>query len=103
MSDGMSLRSGVHRPLEEAANEFLRGHLAGITKHSDKSDILTPWKEADRRRHEVYVSTGVPDATLRRGTFHRVSNIAAPHLNSVEGMTPPKFDRARGSNSWDHE
>ena len=96
---GMTLRTGVHKEMEEAANELLRVHLSGITKHSDKADILTPWKEQSRRSREVYVSTGTPDGSLRRGIFSRAWNSAADHLNSVEGMTPPK----RGESAWDAE
>lgn len=90
MSDGMILRYGTHKPLEEVANEILRQSLSGITAHSEKKDILTPWKDQDRRRREVYTSTGTPDGALRRGNFHRSLNPSAPHLNSAEGFTPTK-------------
>jgi hypothetical protein len=59
--------------------------MAGITKQSEKSDILTPWKELDRQRREVYVESGIPDPANRRGTFHRVANMERPDLNSREG------------------
>lgn len=103
MSDGMRLRSGVHLPLEAAADEILRKALSGITKHSEKSDVLTPWKEADRRKREVYVSTGTPDGSVRKGNFHRVANTQHGHLNSVEAMQPPKLDRSHGPSAWDNE
>lgn len=71
---------------------------------SEKSDILTPWKEMDRRRREVYTESGVPDGALRRGMYHRAWNSEFPHLNSTEGRVPvpadllvgtagPRFDR----------
>lgn len=98
---GMIVRTGVHAPLEEAANEILRQQLSGITKHSDKSDILTPWKEQARKSREVYVPSGTPDASLRRGAFGRSANLGAPHLNSIEGHSPAR--RVRTSSPWDSE
>lgn len=100
---GMILRTGLHKPLEDLANEMLRVSLSGVTAHSAKSDILTPWKEQDRRRREVYTTAGTPDASLRRGDFHRGINTSAPHLNSVEGCKPPKMDRGHGPSPWDAE
>lgn len=102
-SRGMSLRTGVHKALEDAANELLRQSLSGVTRHSDKSDILTPWKEQARRGREVYTTDGVPDGSIRRGTFNRALNPSASHLNSVEAMRPPKMDKAHGVNAWDSE
>ena len=66
--------------------------LAKNPSFSSKSDILTPAKEALRRRREVYVSSGVPDASLRRGNIRRAFNPARPHLNSMEAipMTQPR-------------
>lgn len=84
----MQLHSGVHQQLEEAATELLRRSLEGVTSMSEKSDILTPWKEMDRRRREVYTAEGVPDAALRRGMYHRAWNSHHPHLNSVDGRVP---------------
>ena len=66
---------------------MLRRSMAGITKHSEKSDILTPWKEQDRLRREVYVESGTPDPVMRRGNFHRAWNPARPDLNSRDGMS----------------
>lgn len=91
------MRSGVHYLLEEEANRLLRDSMRGITKHADKSDLLTPWKEAERHRREVYPTDGVPDASLRRGMFHRVANPDKPHLNSREGVAPP--DRTTNTRS----
>lgn len=80
------LRRGVHRPLEDEANRLIRESLQGVTKHSAKADILTPWKEADRHRREVYTSNGTPDPAIRKGMFHRVLNPAYPELNSRDGI-----------------
>lgn len=95
-SRGPSARSGIHLPLERVANEMLRQSLAGVTKHSEKSDILTPWKEVDRLRREIYSSDGMPDGAIRRGNFHRAYNPQKPELNSREGHAPA---RSRGMNA----
>lgn len=79
-------RRGVHLQLEKAANEMLRISMQGVTKHSEKSDVLTPWKEQDRYRREVYVESGTPDAATRRGNFNRAYNSERLDLNSREGM-----------------
>jgi hypothetical protein len=78
----MPLRFGVHADLEAAADAMIKQSLAGVTRHVDKSDILTPWKEQERRRREVYVPSGTPDSSNREGIFHRVTNPGSPHLNS---------------------
>lgn len=57
-----------------------------MTRHSEKSDILTPWKEQDRRNREVYVESGTPDPSVRRGMFHRAYNPERLDLNSREGI-----------------
>ena len=80
---------GVHAALEAAANELIFGSLKGVTSQKEKSDILTPWKEYDRRSREVLSSTGTVDPNVRRGMYHRAANVAAPHLNSREGHYPP--------------
>ncbi len=102
MSDFSIVRTGLHKPLEDAANEILRAHLAPMKRHEDKSDVLTPWKEQDRRSREVYVSTGTPDASLRRGIFSRAFNPDRPHLNSVQGQIPSSQSSASRS-TWDAE
>lgn len=71
--------------MEEEANRLLRESLKGVTKHSDKADILTPWKEAERYSKEVYVPSGTPDPHSRRGVFHRRANTGRPELNSRPG------------------
>lgn len=100
---GMTLRSGVHREMEDAANEILRQSLSTVTRHRDKADILTPWKEQARRGREVFVPSGTPDAALRKGTFGRALNPTHAHLNSAEGVVPPKANRNYGASPWDSE
>lgn len=85
MSGSMPLRRGLHKPLEDAADRMLKESLAGVTRHSDKADILTPWKLQERQRREVMVPSGTPDASLRQGIFTRAINTASPHLNSRLG------------------
>lgn len=81
------LRFGVHRQLEDEANRLIKESLKGVTRHSEKADILTPWKDLDRHRREVYVPSGVPDASQRQGMFHRALNSARPDLNSRDGIS----------------
>lgn len=88
------IRRGIHRQLEDEADRLIKLSLVGVTKHSDKSDILTPWKEQARYRREVYVTNGVPDRSIRQGFFHRVLNPERPELNSREGIARPR-DLAR--------
>ena len=100
----MPLRRGPHAALEEAANALIKESLVGVTKHSAKSDILTPWKEAERYRREVYVASGVPDASTRRGIFHRVTNPTKPELNSRDGVARPRRSMSQGlSNHVAHD
>lgn len=82
----MRVRYGVHGPLEQAADELLRLSLLDVKSRKDKSDILTPWKESNRRSVEVYSSSGFPDASIRQGMFKRERNRTRPHLNSCEGV-----------------
>jgi hypothetical protein len=111
-SRGMIVRTGVHRELEDVANEMIRQSLVGVTRHEDKKDILTPWKQQSRLDREVYSSVGVPDGALRRGNFNRVLNRAHPHLNSIEAYPPPKAEyhdpsgrpsTHHGATPWDME
>jgi hypothetical protein len=67
---------------------MLRQSLLEVKSREDKSDILTPWKEANRRSVEVYSSSGVPDASFRRGIFKRERNRNKPYLNSCDGIVP---------------
>jgi hypothetical protein len=80
-------RHGIHPELEDEANRIIRESLKGVTKRSEKSDVLTPWKEQDRRGREVYNTTGVAEPTMRQGMFHRAWNPARPELNSVDGVS----------------
>lgn len=93
------LRYGVHRVLEDEADRILATSLKTVTKHSDKSDILTPWKEKDRTSREVYTSSGTPDRSVRAGMFHRAWNPSQPHLNSRDGVAG--FMRRQGFNDPD--
>jgi len=78
-------KHGIHPELEAEADRIIRESLRGVTARSEKSDILTPWKEQDRRSREVYNTNGVAEATTRQGMFHRSWNPARPELNSVDG------------------
>lgn len=80
------VRYGVHTPLESAADEIIRKSLLGVTSREAKSDILTPWKEANRRSAEVYSSDGTVDPSFRRGIFGRERNRTKPYLNSCDGV-----------------
>jgi len=80
------MRYGVAKALEAEADAILAESIKGVKSHAAKSDILTPWKEQQRRRREVYVGTGVPDPSVRQGMYHRRSNTAHPHLNSRDGF-----------------
>lgn len=86
------VHSGVHGPLEKAADALIFGSLKGVTSQQEKADILTPWKQQDRLSKEVYVGSGVADPQTRRGMFHRSANLAHPHLNSRDGATPALRD-----------
>lgn len=79
----------MNRQLEAQADEMLRRSLSKVTAHSDKKDILTPWKQQDRVSREVYVASGFPDATIRRGIFGRTYNPVQRHLNSRRGSPRP--------------
>lgn len=85
----MPLRRGVHAALEAAANLIIFESLKEVKRHSE-NDVLTPWKEKDRRKREIYVSSGVPDSATRQGNFHRAINSKYPELNSRDGAAPPR-------------
>lgn len=86
---GMPLRRGTHLPLEEAADELLREDLKKCRSHAEH-DVLTPWKMHDRLKREVMVASGTPDASIRKGNYHRAHNPARPELSSREGHAPPR-------------
>lgn len=96
------LHSGVHQQLDDAATELIRKSLEGVTSMSAKSDILTPWKDQDRKRREVYTEGGVPDGALRRGMYHRAWNSTHRHLNSVDGKVPVPADLRTGGDPRFH-
>lgn len=78
--------AAARQALEAAANELIRKSLEGVTSMAEKSDILTPWKEQDRRSREVYNPSGVADSSLRSGMYHRSWNSRDAHLNSRDGV-----------------
>lgn len=80
------MKYGVSKPLEEEADRLIKQSLVGVFSHKAKSDILTPWKQQDRLRREVYTSSGTPDASVRKGMFHRVANKSRPDMNSRDGL-----------------
>lgn len=84
----MRLRNGTCRELEAQADELIRQSLEGVTRRSEKSDILTPWKQQDRWDHEVYPGSGTADPAVRKGVFGRIWNSKYPHLNSRDGFYP---------------
>lgn len=77
---------GIHKVLEEAADEMIKQSLQGVTKYSEKSDILTPWKQKHRDNKEILTPTGFPEAHNRKGMYHRRANSNRPDLNSVDGI-----------------
>lgn len=92
------MRFGVHKSLEAEADALIKRSLAAST--ADKSDILTPSKEALRRKREVFVPSGVPDSSLRRGQYSRAMNPVQRHLNSSEGVSaPPRVPGANGASA----
>lgn len=115
----MKIVHGVHQQLEEQANRLLAESLQGVTRPADKSDILTPWKEQDRRSKEIYVSSGTPERSAREGLFHRAINPNRLHLNSATPASlaqhrnavrgwgrrrdEPSKQQPRGATEWDFE
>lgn len=81
------MRYGVHPLLEAEADRLIRESLRGITKHSEKADVITDFKRKKIRGREIYVESGVPDSSIRRGMFHRRANPVQTHLNSREGLS----------------
>ncbi len=86
----MRLRFGVCHAYEDEATRLITESLAGVTSRSAKSDILTPWKEEDRRNREVFTSTGFADPAVRLGMFKRAWNPKHSHLNSRDGHYPTR-------------
>lgn len=83
------MRHGTHAVLEAEADRLLHESLRGVTSFAAKKDILTPWKEADRKRREMTVPSGTPDPSLRRGMYNREWNSKHAHLNASEGVVRP--------------
>src|ERR1035437_5723011 len=81
------MKYGIDEKLEERADLLLRDSLEGVFAHHLKKDILTPWKQRDRWRHEVIgFKTGVPEKHERLGMVGRVRNIGRPDLVSRDGL-----------------
>lgn len=78
----MPLRSGVHRQLEDEADRILKASMRDASPE-EKGAILTSSQQNHRRSKEVFVSTGVPDPSVRNGTYGRSLNTARPDLNSA--------------------
>ena len=92
------MRFGIALALETEANDLLARSMEGVTSHAAKSDILTPWKEQQRRRKEVYVTSGIADPSVRSGMYNRVLNPTRPDLNSRDhGAMPAKRDMSRST------
>lgn len=84
------VKSGINELLEAEADALIFGSLKDVTSRAEKSDILTPWKEKNRKSREILSRTGHPiDGSLRRGMFHRAYNPNQPHLNSYDGPSRP--------------
>jgi hypothetical protein len=82
----MTMHHGTNRILEEEADRIIKESLKGVTRYSDKADILTPWKQKSRARREILTSSGFPEPALRQGMFNRRHNPARPDLNSRDGI-----------------
>jgi hypothetical protein len=97
---GPGPRYGIHAELEAVADALIKESLKDVTSQAAKSDILTPWKEMDRRSREIYVPSGTPDASLRKGMFIRSYNPLHDHLNGRDGhVTPRRISRSDDSAS----
>jgi len=100
-SNGPRVKYGIHEPLEAIADALIFGSLKDVTSREEKSDVLTPWKEKNRKSREILSSSGHPiDGALRRGMYHRAYNPVQKHLNSYDGTgsRPIKM-----SSSWDDD
>ena len=84
------MRFGTWHEAEDEATRLITESLKGVTSRSAKSDILTPWKEEDRKNREVYTASGTADPAVRKGMFRRAWNPRHPHLNSRDGQYPAR-------------
>lgn len=100
------VKSGINEVLEAEADALIFGSIKDVTSREAKSDILTPWKEKNRKSREILSRTGHPiDGAIRRGMFHRAYNPVQTHLNSYDGATRPikmaaEWEDENGSNSF---
>jgi len=96
----MIVKTGVDDELEQAADALLWDSLKGVTKFSEKADILTPWKAKDRKNHEVLTPSGLAQTHHRQGTYGRRDNRGDPSLNSREGLAGLRKRRPRPLHAW---
>ncbi len=97
-----TMRIGPNKALERSTNEFLALHP------QDKGaeyPVLTDNAIDYRRKREVQVPSGTPDASLRRGIFTTVTNPVHRHLNACQGVAkPPRYHSTtwsdEGDDSW---
>jgi hypothetical protein len=96
------LRSGVDPVLEAEADELIKNSFLEHPDKTEKAKILTIWMLTARLSREIYVTDGVPDGSLRRGTFHRSLNPKYPHLNGADATAfrPRRFPTT-GADTWD--
>lgn len=95
----MRLRRGVDPELEAEADRWLMPVLKLIKSPSER-DVLTHYMLDSRRRREVFVASGTPDGSVRRGQFNRAYNPQAPHLNSRDcGTRQPRIGDGRDLNT----
>lgn len=96
----MNVRHGTNHLLEEKATALILASLDGVTNREHKADIMTPWKERDRKRKEILTTSGAQvDPSVRRGQYSKAYNPDKPQLNSRDCPTRPM----RMSSSWDPE
>lgn len=97
------LTYGVNRVLEDEADRLIKESLQGVTKYSEKADILTPWKEKNRQSREILTPTGFPEAHSRQGMYHRSANTRRPDLNSKDGLSRASNRGLGWSNTYQTE
>lgn len=98
---GDAVRCGVHYQLEREADRIIYESIKDETSQSAKRDILTPWKEQDRRSREIHAVDGVVDPAVRKGIYHRVANARQPYLNSCDGSVRPTRGGRIMRDDWD--
>jgi hypothetical protein len=69
-----TVRCGVDWDLEEQADRILADSRRGVTKLSEKKDILTNEQLNLRRSREVYNHVGTPEPHIVSGLYRRAYN-----------------------------